>query len=73
MGLNRPRDLSAAFDLDLAVGYRPGNPTGGADQQPLAHDEITFETAVHIGIISRGIAFESSATTYPRALRSSRS
>ena len=32
--------------------------TGGADQQPLAHHEIAFEAAAHLGIIDRCDAFE---------------
>src|SRR5438045_6636371 len=51
-------DPPAVLDLDLAVGDLAGNMTAGADQQPLAHDEIAFEAAPHLGIIDRCDAFE---------------
>jgi hypothetical protein len=54
----RPKNFTAAFDFDLAIHYRPGNPTSGADQQPLTDDEITLKEAVYIGIVDRAVVSE---------------
>src|SRR6185437_16720245 len=58
MRLDLPRDLAAAFDLDLAVADRAGDVAGGAHQQPLLHDELAFKTAMHIGMVGRDVAPE---------------
>ena len=52
------RDSAAAFDLDLAIADGPGDLTGGAHEQSFLHDELTFEAAMHIGVIGRDIASE---------------
>src|SRR5947209_19983328 len=44
-------NLPAAFDLDLAVADRAGDPAGGADQEALADDQIAFEAAAHLDVV----------------------
>src|SRR6266516_142203 len=56
--LDHTRDFSTGFDLNLPVGDCAGNVTTGADQQPLANDEITLEPARYLDIVNRGIAIE---------------
>ena len=56
--LNRTRDPSTGFDLDLPVGDRAGNVTTGADQQPLVDDEITLDAATYVSIFRRPVASE---------------
>src|SRR5947209_2548115 len=56
--LDVARDLAAAFDLDLTVADRAGDPAGRADQEPLAHRQIAFEAAAHLGFVDRSGAFE---------------
>src|SRR5207237_9085242 len=58
MRLDLPRDLAAAFDLDLAIADRACDLATGAHQQPLLDDELAFEAAVHIGIVGRDVASE---------------
>src|SRR4029077_18812855 len=61
MDFDLARDLAAVLDLDLAVRDLARNVAGGADQQPLADDEIALETAAHFGIINRRDTFEEAA------------
>src|SRR3954447_13799786 len=56
--LDVARDLAAAFDLDLAVADRPGDAAGGADQEPLAHDQVALEAAAHLDLVDRRGALE---------------
>jgi len=56
--LDRTRDLSAGFDLDLPVGDSAGNMTTGANQQPFVDDEITLDAATYISIFSRTVSSE---------------
>src|SRR5207253_1937992 len=56
--LDRTRDPSTGFDLDLSVRDRAGNMTTSADQQPLVDDEITLNAATHVGIFRRTVASE---------------
>jgi len=56
--LDHTRDPSTGFDLNLPVGDCAGNVTTGANQQPLADDEITLEPASYLDIVNRGIAIE---------------
>src|SRR5205814_7952630 len=56
--LDIARDLAAAFDLDLTVADRAGDPAGRADQEPLAHRQIAFEAAAHLGLVDRSRALE---------------
>src|SRR5438046_9318697 len=53
MRLDLPRDLAAAFDLDLAIADRARDLATGAHQQPLLDDEFAFEAAMYIGIVGR--------------------
>jgi hypothetical protein len=55
---NLPGDFTAAFDLDLAIGDLPRDPTARPDEQTPSHNEITVERALHIGILSRAFSFE---------------
>src|SRR5436305_5841094 len=54
-------DLAAGFYLDLAIADRAGNMAAGADEQPLADDQLTLEPAMHLGLLDRGVAFEGPA------------
>src|SRR5204862_380933 len=58
MRLDVPRDLAAAFDLDLAIADRARDLATGAHQQPLLDDELAFEAAMYIGIVCRDGASE---------------
>src|SRR5947209_13842390 len=51
-------DLAAALDLDLAVADRARDPAGRLDQKALADHQIAFETALDLGFLDRGGAFE---------------
>src|SRR3954447_4539128 len=53
MRLDLPRDLAAAFDLDLAIADRARDLAAGAHQQALLDDELAFEAAMYIGIVCR--------------------
>src|SRR5205085_8716701 len=58
MRLDLPRDLAAAFDLDLAIADGTRDLAAGAHQQALLDDKLAFEAAVHIGIVGRDISPE---------------
>src|SRR5205085_7726169 len=58
LGLDVAGDLAAALDLDLAVADRAGDPPARLDQEALADHQVAFETALDLGVLDRGGAFE---------------
>src|SRR5262249_924173 len=61
-------NATAAFDLDLAIGDRPGHMPLGADQKALADDEITFEAAIDLRVFGADLAFQKAGLRHRKIL-----